>query len=167
MDKGYSHNDDIKLLGEKIKGIRVAMMTTVGSDGTLRSRPMATLDREFDGDLWFFTYASAPKVGDVEQHQQVNISYVDPDDSRYVSISGRAQIVRDREKMEQLWKPFLKAWFPGGLEEPDLALLKVGVESAEYWDASSSKMVRLANVAKALVTGQRDQQGENQKLDMK
>jgi general stress protein 26 len=160
----HETNNDVKLLGEKIKGIRIAMMTTLEDDGTLRSRPMATQDMEFDGDLWFFTYASAPKVGDVEQHRQVNISYVKPDDERYVSVSGTAQLVHDRKKMKDLWKPFLKAWFPNGLDDPEIALLKITVTEAEYWDAPSSKMVRLA---KSLAGGQQDTGGVDVKLDMK
>lgn len=74
--------------------------------------------------------------------------------------------MRDKEKAKELWKPLLKAWFPKGLEDPDLALLKVSVESAEYWDAPSSKMVQIAGIAKAAVTGQRYQGGENKKLDV-
>ena len=162
-----TNTDAVKQLGEKIKGIRVAMMTTEEEDGMLRSRPMATQEMEFDGDLWFFTQASAAKVGDVEHHSQVNLSYVDHGDSRYVSVSGTAELVRDRQKMQELWRPFYKAWFPNGLDDPDLALLKVTVTDAQYWDAPSSKLVRLALVAKAAVTGQGDQVGENKKLDVK
>ena len=92
--------NDVKLLGDKIKGIRIAMMTTVEADDVLRSRPMATQDMDFDGDLWFFTKASAPKVDDVEHHQQVNLNYAKPDDNLFVSVSGTAQLVRDRQKMD-------------------------------------------------------------------
>lgn len=167
MDTTRSRSDEIKVLGEKIKGIRIAMMTTAESDGTLRSRPMATQEVEFDGDLWFFTQAGAPKVDDVESHRQVNISYAEPDDNRYISVSGTAELVRDQNKLKELWKPFLKIWFPKGLEDPELALLKVNVTSAEYWDAPSSKMVLLANMAKSLVTGQQDLGGKNEKIEMR
>jgi len=167
MDTTKSRIDEIKVLGEKIKGIRIAMMTTAESDGTLRSRPMATQEVEFDGDLWFFTQASAPKVNDVQGHQQVNIGYAAPDDNRYVSVSGTAELLRDRNKLKELWKPFLKVWFPKGLEDPDLALLKVTITSAEYWDAPTNKMVLLANMAKSLVTGQQDLGGENKKIEMR
>lgn len=159
--------NDAKLLSDKIKGIRIAMMTTVEADDVLRSRPMATQDMEFDGDLWFFTKASAPKVDDVEHHQQVNLSYAKPDDNLFVSVSGTAQLVRDRQKMDQLWKPLLKAWFPNGKDDPELALLKVTVNSAEYWDAPSGIMGRLFVVTKGLATGGRDSGGEDVKLKLK
>ncbi len=160
--------DDAKLLNDKIKGIRIAMMTTVDEkDGSLRSRPMATQEMEFDGDLWFFTHASAPKVDDVQRDQQVNISYAKPDDNLFVSVTGTAQLVRDRQKINELWKPFLKAWFPKGNDDPDLALLKVNVESAEYWDAPSGIMGNLYSAAKGLATGGKANSAEDVKLDLK
>jgi general stress protein 26 len=154
-------------LRELIKDIDFAMLTTVDeSDGTLRSRPMATQRAEFDGDLWFFTRASAPKVDEVEREQQVNVSYADPSHQRYVSISGRAQLVRDRKKNKELWNPVFKAWFPEGLDDPDLALLHVAVEKAEYWDSPSGKLVALAGFVKAIATGQPIKGGENEKLEL-
>ncbi|HSN88084.1 MAG TPA: pyridoxamine 5'-phosphate oxidase family protein [Thermoanaerobaculia bacterium] len=157
---------DVEKLRELIKGIRIAMLTTVDQDGSLRSRPMATQQTELDGDLWFFTSHSSAKVGEVGREHQVNVSYSDPDDQRYVSVSGTASVLRDRAKAEELWNPALKAWFPKGLDDPDLALLKVEVQKAEYWDAPSSTMVYLAGLAKAAVTGKRPDVGENEKLEL-
>ena len=162
-----NQQNDAKLLGDKIKGIQIAMMTTVETDGSLRSRPMATQDMEFDGDLWFFTKASAPKVDDVQHDQQVNLGYAKPGDNLFVSISGSAQLVRDRQKIDELWKPALKAWFPDGKDDPDLALLKVNVENAEYWDAPSGVAGRLYVVAKGLATGAKDDGTEDVKLNLK
>lgn len=161
-----SRNDAKQLLREKVKNVRVAMMTTEEPDGTLRSRPMATQDMEFEGDLWFFTEASAPKVGEVAHHNQVNISYTRPENHLFVSVSGTAQLVRDRRKIDELWQPLYKAWFPKGKDDPDLALLKVSVENAEYWDEPSGKMAILYSAAKAMATGGQYSGGENKKLDI-
>lgn len=160
-------NENInKKLHDLIKDIRFAMLTTVEEDGTLRSRPMATQEFEFDGDLWFFTAAHAPKVDEVQHNQHVNVSYAEPKDQKYVSISGTAQLVRDRAKIEELWNPLFKAWFPQGLDDPELALLKVSVEKAEYWDSPSSKVVRLVGFAKALLTGKQiGNPGDNAKIE--
>ncbi len=68
--------------------------------------------------------------------------------------------------MEQLWSPFVKAWFPEGLDDPRLALLKVTADSAEYWNAPSSRVVRLVGLAKALITGEQYDAGENRKIGM-
>jgi general stress protein 26 len=156
----------IQKLGEMIQEIEVAMLTTVDADGTLRSRPMVTQRTVFDGDLWFFTRADSAKVDEVRRAETVNLSYAAPDKQRYVSVSGTARLVRDRPKAEALWNPFLKAWFPGGLDDPDLALLKVSVERAEYWDSPSSAVVHLVGFVKALATGQPYKPGENEKVDL-
>ncbi len=166
MDEHTDHNENIKKLRELIKDIRFAMLTTVEEDGTLRSRPMATQQVEFDGDIWFFTNASAPKVDESQRNQHVNVSYSEPKDQKYVSVSGTAQLVRDRHKIEQLWNPLYKAWFPNGLDDPDLALLKVSVDKAEYWNSPSSAVVRLVGFLKAVVTGEPiGNAGENEKIE--
>lgn len=166
MENSAEQSHAVKKLGEMIADIDFAMMTTVEEDGTLRSRPMSTQQVEFDGDLWFFTRESAPKVEEVERDRRVNLSYADPKDQRYVSVSGQAQVVRDRQKIEELWNPMLKAWFPKGLEDPDIALLLVKVEQAEYWDSPSSTMMHILGFVKALATGQSYEPGEHKKLDL-
>jgi general stress protein 26 len=161
-----TENDDVKKLAKLIKGIRVAMLTTEDDDGTLRSRPMETQNTEFDGTLWFFTEAGSHKVDEINRREhQVNLSYADPDGNRYVSVSGVATLVRDRAKIDELWSPALKAWFPKGKDDPDVALLKVDVEKAEYWDAPSSTIVKLAGFTKALLTGRKYHPEENAKLN--
>ena len=159
------NENDVQKLAKLIKGIKVAMLTTQEADGTLRSRPMATQDAEFDGTLWFFTQASSHKVDEIDREHNVNVSYADESDNRYVSVSGRARLVRDRAKIDELWSPILKAWFPKGKDDPEIALLRVDVEKAEYWDAPSSTLVKLVGFAKAMVTGQPYKPGENKKID--
>jgi general stress protein 26 len=162
-----NREESIAKLNELIKDIEVAMMTTIDTDGTLRSRPMATQKAEFDGDLWFFTAGSSPKVNEIQREQQVNVSYSQPSRQRYVSVSGRAQLVFDRKKAEELWTPLMKAWFPQGLDDPDLALLRVSVEKAEYWDSPSGKLVAIAGFVKALATGQRIKPGDHDRVEMR
>ncbi len=167
MNNQADQKENIRKLGEMIKEIKFAMLTTAEPDGTLRSRPMATQATEFNGELWFFTAASAPKVEEIEQDHHVNLSYAAPDKNLYVSVSGKARMVRDRKKAEELWNPAYKAWFPKGLDDPDLALLRVGVTQAEYWDSSSSAVVHLVGFVKALATGERYHPGENEKMDLR
>lgn len=144
---------DLEKLADLIEESRIAMLTTAEPDGTLRSRPLATLQLDARGALWFFTFASSPKVDEIERHRRVNLSYVNPRDEDYVSISGIAEIVRDRAKMRELWTPWVKPWFPRGLDDPDLVLLQVTIEQAEYWDAPDSAAKRLHGLAKALAAG--------------
>lgn len=159
---------DLEKLRSLIKDINFCMLTTIEEDGTLRSRPMATNRQvEANGDLWFFTYASSHKIDEVNQHQQVNVSFSDPHKQRYVSLSGTAEVVRDRNKMKELWQPELKAWFPQELNEPDIALLKVTASKAEYWDAPASWVAKTVGFVKAAATGKKEDLTENVKLNLK
>lgn len=162
-----SRQQAIEKLAELIKDIRIAMLTTAMPDGTLRSRPMGTQREKFDGTLWFFCDAESAKVYEVRQDNHVNVSYAEPKDERYVSVSGRASVVRDAARARQLWSPFHKAYFPNGPEDPNLALLKVEVTLAEYWDAPSSTMTHIIGLTKALVSGHRYVPGDNEKLDLR
>ena len=164
--KKTEKKDPVVHLGELIHGIKVAMMTTVEQDGTLRSRPMWTHDRDFDGELWFFTREHSPKVDAVGRDSHVSLSYSDPTRDRYVSVSGVARLVLDKEKARELWNPTLKAWFPQGLDDPELALLCVKVNKAEFWDTPNSRMVQLVGFVKGVLTGEPYRPGENEKVDL-
>lgn len=166
MTQSQDRQASIEKIRSLIKGINIAMMSTSDADGTIHSRPMGTQQVEFDGDLWFFTEGSSEKVNDIKQRPQVNLSYGSADHNRYVSVSGAASISKDKAKMEELWSPMLKAWFPDGLDDPDLTLIKVSVEHAEYWESSSSKVVNLVGFIKAVVTGKEMEGGENEKITL-
>ncbi len=159
-------DESIKKLGSLIKDIGVAMLTTADADGTLRSRPMATQKHDFDGTLWFFTRADAPKVFEIGREHQVNLSYAEPKKQDFVSVSGTAHLVRDKAKIEELWHPLLKAWFPKGLDDPQIALLRVDVSKAEYWDSTSITLVHLVGFIKAMATGTSYEPGENEQIEL-
>ena len=144
----------IEKLNLLIKDIDIAMLTTIDK-GVLRSRPMATQEIDFDGELWFFTSRQTHKAEEIAKDNRVNVSYSVPEDNRYVAMAGTAELVDDRAKMKELWSPKYLAWFPKALEDPNLILLKVTVEQAEYWDATSSSLVEVLGLLKALVTGER------------
>jgi general stress protein 26 len=136
-----------------IKDVETAMLTTVSKEDFLRSRPMMTQHSDDDGVLWFFTndhHATAQELGD---DPRVNVSYSKTDSQQFVSVSGLGEVVHDDDRKRELWKPSYKTWFPDGVDDPHLALLKVYIEKAEYWDAPDSKWVELAGFAKALLTG--------------
>ncbi|BAY89114.1 MULTISPECIES: pyridoxamine 5'-phosphate oxidase family protein [unclassified Tolypothrix] len=139
MTTSTDKNQHIDQLRELIKDIGCSMLTTVDEDGSLHSRPMEkSSDIQPDGTLWFFTNASSHKVFEIEHRQQVNLSFSSPNQKRYVSVSGSAELVQDRNKMQELWKPELQAWFPQGLKEPDIALLKVQINKVDYWDSQAN-----------------------------
>ncbi len=164
MSDDTTQAENRKKVGALIEDITFAMLTTTERDGSLRSRPMAVQEREFDGDLWFFVGANSGQVAEMREHDQINLSFADPGKNAYVSISGTAALSRDRAKMTELWSPILKAWFPEGLADPNLALLKVSATQAEYWDSPNGKVTQLLGFAKALLTGKQADGGENEKV---
>ena len=133
-------------LDHLIRGIEVAMLVTVDEDGMPRSRPMLMPARKFDGFLWFLTKASSHAVGEVAFNRRVNVSLASPERQRYVSICGTVEVIYDRVAIEALWQPEYGAIFPLGLDDPDLALLKVAVEDAEYWTSPMDARVHVFGV---------------------
>ena len=159
------NQDQADKLWELIKATKFAMLTTEDG-GELRSRPMAASQGSFDGTLWFFTRASAHKVDEVQADQRVGVSYADPEKQNYVSMSGRASLVRDRPTIDAHWQEVLRTWFPKGKDDPDTALLKVEVTQAEYWDAPNSTMLHAYGYLKARLTGEAPHPGGNEKIEV-
>lgn len=151
MAHNASDDEGAQKLYELIKDVKICMMTTVELDGSLRSRPMYNADEA--GDLWFFTRISSPKVTEISRDGQVNLGFSNPSKQDYVSICGRAEIVRDRAKIDEKWSAPLKAWFAEGKDDPQIALIRVHPEKGEYWDSPSSTLIHIYGFAKAALTG--------------
>lgn len=142
-----------KKIGELIHDVRICMMVTAGPDGSFDARPMATQEKEFDGTVWFLTPHESGKVGEIEQDSHITLVYSDPKNHNYVTVKGKASVSRDKAKIHELWNPIYKAWFPDGKDDPRIAVLRVDVSEAQYWEASSSKLVFGIKYLAAAVTG--------------
>lgn len=161
-----SHESDFEKLREMIKEIDLCMLTTVDESDDLHSRPMSlNSDVDEEGNLWFFTSSNSHKASEIERTPNVNVSFIDTRKQHYVSISGMAELVHDKQKIKELWKPVLKAWFPDGPDQPDVALLKVTLRKAEYWDGPSSTIAQAVSFVSAIITGKQVELGENKKLN--
>jgi general stress protein 26 len=119
-------------LGEAVKRIRIAMLTTQEKDGGLRSRPMVCAGMDEDA-LWFITKEHTPKVAEAQEHQAVNVAFASPEKEAYVSVTGHAQVVHDEKLLQKLWSAELSRWFPQGVSDPDLALLRIDILHTEQW----------------------------------
>jgi general stress protein 26 len=160
--------ENLEKLRGMIKDIDFCMLTTIDQEGDPHSRPMSSNgDIDPNGDLWFFTGASSHKVDEVAQSPKVNVSFADPKNQQYVSVTGAAELVRDRKKIDELWRPEFKMWFPKGKDDPEVALLRVSVEKGEYWDSPSSTIGYALSFVSSLVTGKQPDFGENKKVDLK
>lgn len=148
-----------------IEDERFAMITNVDrGEGRLVSRPMAVQQVEDDDTLWFFTSETADKAKQLEVDPTVNVAFSSR--SSWVSIAGRADIVDDRAKIHELWDKSVEAWFPDGPDSPDVGLLRVTPDSAEYWDSPGGRIATAIAYAKAKVTGERPDTGENEVVEL-
>ncbi len=151
--KNLSGPDGLKKINDLVKDIRIAMMTTAAPDGSFDSRPMVTQKSDFDGDVWFLTRAESGKVAEIQDDSHISLLYADADNSKFVSAKGRAYLSRDRAKIQELWNPMYKAWFPEGEDDPSITVLRVNISEAQYWEASSSKLLRGLKYVAAAATG--------------
>lgn len=166
MEGSKNEGHDFAHLKALIEDMKIGMLTTIDADGTLRSRPLQTVGVEDNGTLWFFTSRRSPKVSEAESEDRVNVSYAHPGKQDYVSVSGRAALVLDRERMKRMYTKWIDVFFPGGVDDPNLALLRVDIEKAEYWDSPGSAVGRMYGLAKALATGDKEALGENRKVNL-
>jgi general stress protein 26 len=164
----HGHNDpNAAKLYEMIKSMKIAMMTTVDTDGSLHSRPMHSQEADEHGDLWFFTQIQSPKVTEVSRDNEVNLAYSDPNGQNYVSVYGKAEIVRDKAKIQEKWSEGMRTWFPKGVDDPQIALIRVHPIKGEYWDSPSSTMLHLFGYAKAAITGEPPKNpGDQEKVNL-
>lgn len=159
-----THSEAIKKIDELINGKQIAMLTSVTEEGHLHARPMAVLDVDFDGNLWFFTGKDSPKIDQIQSEPRVNVAYSDPSSQDYVSLSGKARLVIDKSLNEKYWKPQFEAWFPDGLDDPQLSLLKIEVDGAEYWDSPSSTVAHIKGFIQSKITGEQASVGDHAKV---
>lgn len=155
---------DVERVGELISQARFAFVTTRTADGRLLSRPLAVLDRDFDGDLYFFTMEPSSKTAQVAADEHVSVSMQCGDD--YLSIAGTASITRDQALVDELWNRHAEAWFDQGREDPAVALLQVHADSAEFWTVDSPKPITLIKYAAAMVTGSQPDLGSNESVEL-
>ena len=145
--------DGTARIAELVKGVRIAMLTHTDSQGRLVSHPMATQDVEWDGDVLFIGERDSDKVRDLQRDPAVNLAY--SGDSSWVSVSGTAEIVDDRDLLQEQWNLFTDAWLEGGPDNPNNVLIRVKADTAEYWDSPGAKVTQVANLVKAKLTGNR------------
>jgi general stress protein 26 len=152
--------DEVRTVAGLLGDQRIGMLTTTDPSGTLTSRPMALQEVEFDGDLWFVAERGSRKVAHVAAHPQVNVTV--GSGSTWGSLTGRASVVDDAGRKRELWNTGVAAWLPQGPDDPSVVLLRVEGESAEYWDTPGGRVATALSFAKAKLTGQRYDGGENE-----
>jgi general stress protein 26 len=154
-------------LRKLVHDLQIAMLSTVAADGTVLSRPVQTLDFDADGVLWFATAADSDKALEIRHNPHVGLSYADRGDNSYVSISGPARLVRDQARIDALWSPAMSIFFPQGKDDPNLTLVRVEIERAEYWNGPGTIVGKMLYLAAAAITGNPGVMNDNAVIEPK
>jgi general stress protein 26 len=160
----YSDRSGAEKVAELIKGIKIAMFTTVDEQGNFISRPMAQQEVEFDGDLWFFAERNSRKIRQLAANPHVGVTL--SSGSTWVSLNGSAEMVTDDAKARELWNSVVEAWMPQGAEDPNTVLIKFHADTAEYWDTPGGRIASVLSFVKAKATGQPYSGGENETVNL-
>jgi general stress protein 26 len=147
------------------------MLTTRRADGHMVSRPMATQKRAVGADFWFATMKDMPKIAEISAEPRVNLSYYKDRTKEWVSISGEAQVIRNRAKIRELWQPDWKFWFPdeggvkdGGAEDPRIVLIGVRAVSAQYMTLEKPQALVLFDLVASKLSGKTPEMGQVKRI---
>lgn len=152
MEKNLEHKEALEKFKKMAMDIRTCMFIT-NTNQDEHTRPMATMEVEDDGTLWFFTDVRSIKVDEIKKEREVHLTYAHPGKESYLDVWGNATVTTDRKLIKEKWSPIVKAWFPDGEDDPNLALLKVKPHDCYYWDASTGSMIQFFKMAIAAAVG--------------
>jgi general stress protein 26 len=161
--KPMSSQESKTQVWEDIKKIGVGMLTTEDGED-LRSRPMAVVQDDYSGSLWFFTSKDSAKAFEINDEHNVCVTFSDHKNDTFISLSGRAKLNQDKALIKQFWNKGVEAWFPNGADDPNVTLIEIQVYQGEEWDAKESQMVKLYEMGKALITDTTPDIGDHRKF---
>src|SRR5688500_13566233 len=166
MEKNLSNTEALTKFKDLVEQINICMFITNTTGDHEHTRPMATIEVEDDGTLWFYTDVRSIKVKEVHNQHTVHLTYAHPGKEAYLDVWGSAEVVNDRQQVVDKWSPIVKAWFPDGINDPNLGLLKVQPYEVYYWEAETGKMVQFFKMAASVVTGKRLAEGAEGSLNV-
>ena len=166
MEKHLQDQEAIKKFRKLVNDINICMFITINRAEHEHTRPMATIEVEDDGTMWFFTDIRSVKVEEVTMDKLVHLTYAHPGKDSYMDVWGLANVVTDEQQKKDKWNPIVKAWFPKGPEDPNIALLRVRPTEVYYWDSETGKMVQFLQMAASVVTGKRLQDAVEGKISI-
>ena len=165
MEKNLRSEESVKKFKKLVNDINVCMFITNNREDE-HTRPMATIEIEDNGTLWFFTDIRSIKVEEVSTNRLVHLAYAHPGKASYLDVWGNASVITDKQAIKNKWSPIVRAWFPGGVDDPNIALLRIEPRDAYYWDAETGKMISFLKIAASAITGKKLSEGAEGKLTM-
>ncbi len=159
-----SDAESISKVTDIINDSHIGMFTTINEKSALVSRPLAVQDVEDDGDMWFFTSENTSQVAHVRANPAVNVSF--GKGTEWVSVAGDAEVVTDRQKIHDMWNQVVEAWFPDGPDTPEVVLIRVNSDSAEYWTSPGGTAATVLQWVKSKATGSRMSVGTSETVEL-
>lgn len=156
MKMEEQNSPELRSLAKRIEDSRTTMLTMCDAQGQLSSQPMTVVEMDGDGCLWMLvsnsghTARMAPGDSGMDT---VNLAFNNESNSTFTSITARASLSHDRQRKEDLWSVMVRPWFPEGVDDPDLAVLRLEPVKAEIWDGPDSTVLHMISMAASVVAG--------------
>jgi general stress protein 26 len=165
--KNITGNAAIDKLKELVLSADMCMFATNLKQHPIPARPMSTRDVDDDGSIWFFSRSTSNKNAEIKADNNVQLFYSNPGSSEFLNIYGKASIIKDEAKAKELWSLWAKTWFPDGIDDPELTLIKVEPVHVHYWDTKHNRMVSLIKIVAGALTGKELDDGIEGKISVK
>lgn len=151
--KDLSRQEAIAKLKHLAEDIGICMFCTYKQQPPMETRPMSIAEVDANGDCWFLSGAHSNKNQEIGEQSDVQLIFADRNDAHFLSVYGKAEVLRDRKKIEEVWSNFAKAWFKEGKNDPEITAIRVRPQQAHYWDTKHGRMVSLLKIAIATISG--------------
>ena len=155
--KNLSNEEAIEKLKDLAEGKMCLFCTK--ENGKLESRPMGAMQVDESGDIWFFSAKSSNKNRQVQAEPEVYLMFIESGKQHYLSLTTEVEIVDNQKKVDELWNDMMKAWFPGGKQDPELSLLRASVISGHYWDEKDGHLIGMLKAGIKASTGGKGDDG--------
>ena len=161
-----SNQEAIKKLQDMAKEVKVCMFCTYDSSNRLQTAPMSTNKVDDNGDFWFISDKNSKRNEDIKSNDITDLIFGDPAKENYISVHGSSQLLFDKDIIKELWNPIVKTWFQGGVDDPNISVIKFTPDDAYYWDTKHGKMVSFLKIVAGAVTGKTMDDGVEGKLTL-
>lgn len=152
--KDISNKEGVDKLKELVSDINICLFcTNLKTDDGATCRPMAAQNVCDQGNVWFFSEKNSDKNKEIAENENVQLFFAHPGKSSYLIVNGKAEIIFDKAKVDELWSPLVKTWFPVGKDDPNLSIIKVKPSSAYYWDSDGNQMINFLKMVASVATG--------------
>lgn len=159
-----ANSDAIKKLQDMAKEVKICMFCTYDGTNRLQTAPMSVNKVDDEGNVWFISDKNSKRNEDLAVNTITDLIFGDPANENYISLHGSSQVLYDKETIKELWNPIVKTWFQGGVDDPNISIIKVTPDDAYYWDTKHGKMISFLKIVAGAITGKTMDDGVEGKL---